>query len=239
MGTGGRWCDARTTWGGAGASRPRGISGSRRGPTPRWPGCGSSSRPATTSRARSGPGWSRRRCSAPTTAGRRSSWSRGCGTIRTGRAGSRGVVGCACTRSCQTRPTRTGCGSPSPPAGSTGPTTVGTAGRPATTASGPCSCLTSTPSSDSACTRSPRPGGGRTGCISRTTGACTAAMTGATTGRTWPTGCRATSASPWSPTQPIPTPPGSSRWTLTSSAAPPTARPGCTGPGTRGTPGRR
>ena len=102
----GRWCGARTTWGAPGVSRPRGTSGSRRGPTPPWPGCGSSSRPPTTGRARCGPGSSRRRCSGPTTAGRRSSWSRASGTIPTGHAGSRAAAGCACTRSCPTRPIR-------------------------------------------------------------------------------------------------------------------------------------
>src|SRR6266542_1974485 len=83
--------------------------------------------------------------------------------------------------------------------------------EPATGASGPSSCPTPTPSSDSACTRSPRRRAVRSACSCRTTGACTAATTPASTGSTSPTGCRATSASRWWRTRPTRTPPGSSR----------------------------
>src|SRR4029453_3999252 len=50
-----------------------------------------SSRPARTGRRWSGPGSSRRRCSAPTTAGGPSPWSRGCGAPPPARAGARGA----------------------------------------------------------------------------------------------------------------------------------------------------
>ena len=48
------------------------------------------------------------------------------------RSGSPAPAGCAATRSSSTRPTRTGCTSPSPPPGPSAPTTAASRGRPRT-----------------------------------------------------------------------------------------------------------
>src|ERR1019366_6554864 len=92
-------------------------------------------------------------------------------------------------------PTRTASWSPCPPAACTGPRTAGTPGRPPTRASGSPSCRTPTPSSASACTRSPRIPTARTASTCRTTSVCTAATTGAASGYRSLGACPPTSAS--------------------------------------------
>ena len=109
------------------------------------------------------------------------------------------------------------------PAGSTRPSTAAPRGRRATRASGRSSCprASSTPSSGSACTRSPATRPTPSGCSCRTTAASTAPTTRAAAGRRSPTGCRPTSASRSSCTRTSRTRSSSSRSTARERRYPP------------------
>ena len=109
------------------------------------------------SRASCGPAPSRRRCSARPTAARPSSWSAGCGTTRTARSGSPAAAARRSTRCSRTRPTRSGCTSRCRPEASTAPPTAAPPGSRPTGHQGRVHARRgrATPSSGSACTRSP------------------------------------------------------------------------------------
>ena len=172
------------------------------------------------------------------TAARPSSSSGGCGTIPTGRTGSRAGAGSACTPSSPTPRSRNavgrhldGGGLPhrrrrrdvvGPQRGHQGPTHPGPI-----------------PSSASASTRSTATPTAPTRCTPRTTGGSTAATTAATTGRTSARAPSVTSASRWSSTRPTPTGSTSSRSSPTSTGARPTADAGCSARTTAAGRGRR
>src|SRR6266700_3995746 len=189
--TGARWCAPPTTLARAGPTRLTATSASPRAAAAPSSASGSSSPPGPTSQTWSMPAWSQRRCFAPATAATTTSWSPGSGTTPTGPTGRQAAVASACTPSCCATTTRTGSWWRSRPAGCIAPRTAANPGSRATRASARCSCpkTSATPSTASACTRSPRLPASPTASICRTTGACTAATTAPTPGPTSPTGC--------------------------------------------------
>ena len=76
----------------------------------------------------------RRRCSGRPTAGRPGTSCPACAAMAPGRPGSPALAACACTPSCSTRSTRTGCSSRSRPRARSAPTMAATAGSRSTRA---------------------------------------------------------------------------------------------------------